>query len=106
MAGLVTHSGLVSRVVLLARSTKVLLAGFAAGGVLATFSTFSTLTTLTEFAAVVGFGSVGRTDGFATEVRSIVVCDCDSSGECCAEGENPARDNRGEGDGLAVLRQC
>ena len=106
MAGLVTHSGHASHGVLLARSTKVLLAGFAAGGVLSTFSAFSTLTEFATFTAFAGFGSVGRTHGLATEVRSIVVCDCDTSGECCAEGENPARDDRGEGDGLAVLRQC
>jgi hypothetical protein len=103
LAGLVTHSGLVSHAVLLALAPKALFAGFATGGVLSTFTAFSALAT---FTAVVGFGSVGCTHGLASEVGTIVVCDCDSSGECCAEGENPARDNRGEGDGLAVLRQC
>lgn len=97
MTGLATHSRLATHAVLLAWFARVLLAGFAARAVLATF---------TAFAALVGFRAVRCSHSLAPKLGTIVVCDCDASGECCAECEHPARDNRGEGDGLAVLRQC
>jgi hypothetical protein len=90
VAGLATHPVLFASVV-------------ATFTVFATFTMFATFTVLHVGISLEAFAAKFA-HRFGPKMRTIVLSNGDPSGKCCSEGQGPARNNCGKGDGLAVLR--